>query len=113
MKLKCKNSHLKTLTPNVYGRRIQLFNTIKNPDKTFKDYIINHNQNFDEYFVKCNFKLDFNNCRPHIKTEFLHNTTNINLKRYLLCWIEYFILKGYKFSHINKMDIKTISDRRT
>ena len=59
--------------------------TIKNPnffviDNIFIDYITNHDKKFNLYLVKCDFKLNSNNFNPHIKTEFYHNTTIINLK---------------------------------
>ena len=34
----------------------------------------------DIYLLKCEYKLDFINLAPHIKTDFHRNTTIINLK---------------------------------
>ena len=75
----------------------------------FSDYFTNHNMKLGLYLVKCDYKLAFNNFTPHIKTDIQNNTSIFHLKSFLLCWIEYFILKGYKFSHIIEMKIKTNS----
>ena len=61
--------------------------------------------------VKCDFKLVFNNFTPYFKTDFYHKTTPINLKSFILYWIESFVLRGHKFCHINEMNITTISDK--
>ena len=70
-------------------KSFRINHTIKNPnffdaDKFYNDYIINHNKKFDLNGFKCDFKLVFINFTPHIKTYFHHNTSIINLKRYLL-----------------------------
>ena len=92
IKLKSKNNHLKSLTHIQNEKSFRINHTIKNPyffdiDKIYNDYITNHNQKFDLHLVKCDFKLVFNNFTPHIKTDFHHNTSFINLKRNLLYWI--------------------------
>ena len=61
--------------------------------------------------VECDFILDFLNFNHHFKTDFYHNTTIINFKRYLLHWIEYFNERGYIFSHINEMIITIVNDK--
>ena len=88
-KLKSKNNHFKSLTHIQYESSFRMNHTIKNPnvsdvDKIFNDYTTNYNKKFDLYLFKCDFKLVFNNFTPHIKTHSHHNTSNINLKRYLL-----------------------------
>ena len=46
-----------------------------------------------------------------MKTEYYYNTYIISMKSYLLYWIDYFMLRGYKFHKIIEMIIKTVSDR--
>ena len=54
------------------------------------------------FLIKCVLKIIFNNdFSLLIETVFYHNTSMINLKRYLLYQIEDFIEKGYTFSHID------------
>ena len=86
-KLESKNIHLKSFLyiQNKKSRRIN--QTIKNLaffdiDRRFNEYITNHNKKFESYLLKCEFKLDFNNLTPHTRTDFYHNPTIINLKRY-------------------------------
>ena len=62
------------------------------------------------FLFKCDFKLVFNNLNPHIKTDFCHNTTFINLEQNLLYWIDFINHRGYKFSHIIEMNITTVND---
>ena len=90
--------------------------TINNPDlsksdKIINDYITHLNKNFDLYFCQCEFKLEFNNSTHNIETLYSYDTDNISMKVYLLFWIDYFTLRGYTFSKINEMIIKTISDK--
>ena len=53
-------------------------------EKLFNDFITNHNKMIDLYLVKLDFIVFFIDFTPHIKTDFHHNTSFINLKRYLL-----------------------------
>ena len=77
----------------------------------FNNYITNQNKKIDLYLFKCDFKLVFNNSTTHFKNNFHHNTTIVNLKRYLFYWIQYFIETGHNFSHINEMNNTTINDK--
>ena len=54
----------------------------------------------------------FSKLIPHIQTFYYRIITFINLKRYLLYWIENFIERGHIFSHINERNISTINDKR-
>ena len=116
-KLESKIIHLKTLTHIQYEKSIQIIHTIERPnfftiDKIFNDYITNHKKNYFCAF-KCDFKLEFNNdFKPHNKTDFYHSTTNINFKRYLLYWIDYFTERGHKFSHVIEVNVISICDKR-
>ena len=72
-----------------------------------------HNKKFDLYLIRYDFELVFDNdFKPHIKTVFYHKTTIIDVKGYILYWIDYFIERGCNISHIIKMNIKTNIDRR-
>ena len=85
IKIKSKNVHPKFLTRNQYQNCIRIISIFRNPYFfniviISNDYIINHIKNFDLCFLKIDFKLDFNNFIPPIKTDFHHITTIINLK---------------------------------
>ena len=69
---------------------IRTKHTIKNPNffviyKLSNDYITNHNKKYYLFFIKCDFKLVFNNdFSHHIETDFYLDITMINLKRKIL-----------------------------
>ena len=66
------------------------------------------------FLIKCDFELFFNKdiSKPIlIETDFYHNATLFNLKTYLLYKVENFTEKGYIISHIDELNITTISDR--
>ena len=81
-------------------------------DEIYIDYITNHFKKFDSYLIKKIFKLAFNNFDRPIKIEFHYKTKSLHLKRFLLFWKEYFILKVYKFFQKIDMGIKTISEQK-
>ena len=91
--------------------------TIKNPnffviDKISNDYITNHKRKYFIFLIKCDFKIIFNNDFSksiHIETESYHNTTFLNLKKFLLNHIDDFIEKRQIFSHIDVMNITTVN----
>ena len=114
--LKPITNHPKSLTHIQYEKSFRKHQTIKNPyffdsDKRINDYIIYHDKKLDFYLFKCDFKLVFKNFIPYIESHFHHNTTFINLKRYLLYWNEFFTERGHKFSHVNEMKVTTINDK--
>ena len=79
----------------------------------FNAFITSHNKKFDLYLVDCDLKIDFNKVfKPCFRTDFYHNTTNFNLKIFLIYWIDKFTRRGYKLLHINEMNIITINDKR-
>ena len=89
---------------------------IDNPDffdinKMYEDHNTNHNRKIVSYLIKSYIKLSFNNPNLPIKTQFHYNTLIIHMKSSLLYWIEYFDIKGYKFSRIIEMNMKTLSDK--
>ena len=66
IKLKSKKNHFKSLTHKEYKKHLKKTHTIENPiffdvDKTFNDYITNHDKKIDIYLVRVDFKLDFDN----------------------------------------------------
>ena len=67
---------------------------------------------FEIFLKKCYFKLAFINFYPPIQTEFHYNVKIILLKRCLLYWIDYFVLKGYILSHLIELKNKTICDKK-
>ena len=93
--------------------------TVENPnffaiDKTSNDYITIHNEKNSISLIKCDIILIFNNDFSksiQIETDFYHNTTFMNLKRFLLYHFDNFIDKGYMFSHKDEMNITTINDK--
>ena len=63
---------------------------------------------FDLYLVKSDFKLVFNkDFTRHFQSELENNQTEFHLKRFLLLWIEFFLQRVHKFSHISELFIKT------
>ena len=108
-----------SLSQNQKEYPFRIKHTIKNPNffvinKIFNDYITNHNKKFNLFLIKCDFKLIYNNdlLTPIlIETDFYHNNTLFNLKRYLLYKIDNFIEKGYILSHIDEMKTTTINDK--
>ena len=82
--LRLHNKHI-ILTPNFFDI-----------DKKLNDYTIEHIKKLNFYLINCEFKIELNNnFQPHIKREYIYNTDFINMKRDLLYWIDYFMLKGY------------------
>ena len=75
IKIKSKSKHLRRLTQNEFDKRIQMKHSVENPvffdiDELIHEYIINHKNKFDFYFVICDFELVFDNSfYPHIKSD--------------------------------------------
>ena len=81
-------------------------------DKIFNDYIITHNKKFDFYYIDCEFQIQFHNeYTTDIEIKYHYNTDYINIKSYLLFYIDSCELAIYKFYGINHMIINTISCR--
>ena len=81
-------------------------------DKILNDYITTHNKKFDLYFLNCEFKREFdNNFTKNIETIYFYNIDANIIKSYLLCYIDCFSSKGYKFYIINQMTINSNNDR--
>ena len=79
-------------------------------DKIFNEYISTHNKKIDFYYIDCGFeKLFENNYTANIEIIYHYNTDYINIKSYLLFYIDSSEINGYKFENINHMIIITIS----
>ena len=66
-----------------------------------------HNKKFNQYLLKGQFKLVFENnqdCK-YLITSMNNNTTNISSSNYLTEAIDNLEEEGYDFSHIAEMDI--------
>ena len=81
-------------------------------DKILKDYITTHIKKFDFHFINCDLKIEFDNkFSTIIETKFFNNIDSDKIKSFLLCYIDCFKSRGYKFYIINRMTINSISDR--
>ena len=79
-------------------------------DKIFNYYITTHNRKFDFYYIDCEFEILFeNNYMANIEINYHYNTDFINIKSYLLFYIDSCKSGGYVFNNINHMIINTIS----
>ena len=73
-----------------------------------------HNKKFNNYLVKNEFKLVFNNnqdCK-YVMTGMIDNKTIISWWNYLRDAIKNLKEVGYHFNHIAEMDIKTFAHKR-
>ena len=76
--------------------------------------MIDHNKKFNQYLLKGQFKLVFNenqDCK-YIMTVSINNTTKISWSNYLREAIGNLKEEGYHFNHIAKMDIITLAHKR-
>ena len=81
-------------------------------DKKLKDYVSTHNKKFDNCFIYCEFKIQFdNNSTRDLETDCVHNTEIEKISQNLLNFFEYLESKGHKIQNINQMIINTDSDR--
>ena len=79
-------------------------------DNIFKQYINNHNQKFDFYKNDCEFGIQFDNkYTANMEINYHYNTDYINIKSYLLIYIDICEYGGFKFNNIIHMNINTFS----
>ena len=79
-------------------------------DKIFNYYITTHNKKFDFYYIDCEFEILFEyNYTANIVINYHYNTDYINIKSYLLFYIDSCEINGFKFNNINHMIINTVS----
>ena len=86
---------------------------IKNRDKAFYLYIIEHNKKFDFYLVKCEFELVFKDSQycPYITSKFSDNETMISESNFLEKISSDFKDKGYTFNQVAEMHSITIANK--
>ena len=79
-------------------------------DKIFDYYITTHNKKFDFYYIGCEFGIQFdNNYTANIEINYHYNTDYVNIKNYLIFYIDSCESGGFKFNNIIHMNINTIS----
>ena len=74
-----------------------------------KDY----NKKYNQYLLKGQFKLVFNNkdCK-YLMTDMINTTTNVSWSNYLRDAIDSLKKEGYHFDHIAEMDVITLAHKR-
>ena len=82
---------------------------INDVHEAFYLYIIEHNEKFDYYLVKYEFKSVFNDYEysPYVTSKLSDNKTMIPWKNFLEKVIDDFKDKGYTFNHIAELQIIT------
>ena len=81
-------------------------------DEIFDNYIKNHNQKFVFYYIDCQFQIKFkDNVFAKIEINQHFNTDYINIKSYLIFYIESCRYGNFIFDNIIKMEITMISCR--
>ena len=85
---------------------------INNVDREFNVYIIQLNEKYDCYLIKCHFKLVFNDNQysTYVKCNLFDNKTMISRQNFLEKVID-FKNKGYNFNHVEEMNIITIAKK--
>ena len=79
-------------------------------DDIFDNYIIIHNQKFVFYYIDCQFQIKFkDNIFAKIEINQHFNTDYINIKSYLLFFIDSCRYGNFVFDNVIKMEISMIS----
>ena len=86
---------------------------IDNVDEVCYAYIIQHNKEYDYYFIKCHFNLVFkdNQYNTYVKSNFFDNKTIISWQNFLENVFDDFKNKGYNFNHFEEMNLITIANK--
>ena len=113
IKKKSKHSHLRSKSHKEVEKNKHMIISFKNIDIKDVDeilylYMKDYNKKYNQYFLKGQFKLVFNNkdCK-YLKTDMINNTTNVSRSNYIRETIE-----GCDFSYIAEMDIITLAHKR-
>ena len=113
IKKKSKYSHLRSRSHKNFEKYKHILLSFKNIDIKDVDEILylykkDYNKNYNQYLLKGQFKLVFNNkdCK-YLMTDKINNTTNVSWSNYIRETIE-----GCDFSHIVEMDIITLAHKR-
>ena len=120
IKPESKYKHLKSNTHKDFDKCKHMKLAIENPninniDRAFYEYNIQHSINFDFYFVKCEYKLVFNDNRyycPYVTSILSDNKTLISWSSFSKEVISDFKDKGFNFKRTAEMKIITISNER-
>ena len=118
-KKKSKFSHLKTKSHKEFEKYKHMILSLKNVgikdvDEILYLYVKDHNKKFNQYLLKGQFKLVFNNIQDckNLITSMINNTTNISWSNYSREAIDSLKEEGYHFNHIAEMDIITLAHKR-
>ena len=113
IKKKSKYSHMKSKSHKEFEKYKHIILSLKNVDIKDVDeilylYMKDYNKKYNQYFLKGQFKLVFNNqdCK-YLMTDMINNTTNISWSNYIREAIE-----ECDFSHIAEMNIITLAHKR-
>ena len=94
----------------VFTQNTPLIMSISMNSIKYLTIIFRLNKKFDFYYIDCEFGIQFDkNYTANIEINYHYNTDYINIKSYLLFYIDSCELAGYKFKNINHMIISTIS----
>ena len=100
----------KVCDKHLYKQHIINIINLDKVDKISSDYITTHNKKFDFYYIDYEFGIQFdNNYKANIEINYHYITDYINLKCYLLFYIDSCQSGGFNFSNINHMIINTIT----
>ena len=118
IKKKSKYSHLRSRSHKKFEKYKHIILSFKNIDIKDVDEIIylymkDYNKKYNQYLLKGQFKLVFNNkdCK-YLMTNMINNTRSVSWSNYLRDVICNLKEKGYNFSHIAEMDIITLAHKR-
>ena len=113
IKKKSKNSHIKSKGHEEFEKYKHIIISFKNVDIKDVDeilylYVKDYNKKYNQYFLKGQFKLVFNNkdCK-YLMTDMIIITSNVSWPNYIRETIE-----ECDFSHIAEMDIITLAHKR-
>ena len=87
---------------------------IKDVDEILYLYMKDHNKKFNQYLLKGQYKLIFNNnqdCK-YLSTGMIDNKTSISRSNYLRDAIDNLKEEGYDFNELPEMDIITLAHKR-
>ena len=79
-------------------------------DKILNSYVNIHNKKFDIYFIKCKFKIAFDNITSDLESNIVYNKESYKIKFELLFSIDYMGFDGRNFRNFNHMSINIFSD---
>ena len=118
IKPKSKHKYFNSNTHKQFNKCKHIELTIDNPDlnnidEVFYAYIIQHNKEYDYYFVKCHFKLAFNDNQysTYVKSNLFDTKTMISWPNCLENVIADFENKGCNSNHIEGLNIITIANK--